>query len=81
MGLTVPGQVVLRSELLEILTDYDFTVDYTADAGGAEETFGIEGGFGIISASKALSWVEQNCALACPGEPTVKVDPIGKQCV
>lgn len=61
-------QVVGRHDVLEILTDYDYINDYIGDAGGLPETFGAEAGYGIISASKALAWVERNCPLACPGE-------------
>lgn len=52
---------------MEILTDYDYTVDFVGDADGATEAFGGQAGYGIISASKALAWVETNCAAACPG--------------
>lgn len=62
------SQVVGRAELLEMLSNYDYTIDYTSDADGAAETFGGEAGYGIISASKMLAWVEENCAAACPGE-------------
>ena len=54
--------------MLEMLTDYDFTIDVTSDAGGAAETFGSEAGFGIISAQQMCAWVAQNCAATCPGE-------------
>lgn len=51
-----------------MLSNYDYAIDYTSDADGAAETFGGEAGYGIISASKMLAWVEENCATACPGE-------------
>lgn len=53
---------------MEMLTNYDYTLDYTNDAGGAAETWGAEAGHGIISAAKMLSWVEANCGEACPGK-------------
>ncbi len=53
---------------MEILTNYEYTLDYTNDAGGAAETWGIEAGYGIISASQMLGWVKANCQEACPGE-------------
>lgn len=54
--------------MLEMLTDYDFTIDYTSDAEGADETWGAESGHGIISAKQMLAWVEANCAESCPGD-------------
>lgn len=51
-----------------MLTNYDYTIDYTNDADGAAETWGTEAGYGIISASQMLAWVEANCGVACPGE-------------
>lgn len=62
------GKVLTRDDFMEILTDYNHIIDYTSDADGALETFGAEAGYGIISAYQMLSWVEQNCASACPGE-------------
>lgn len=57
---------------MEMLTNYeytiDYTIDYTNDADGAAETWGIEAGYGIISAAQMLAWVETNCGAACPGE-------------
>lgn len=53
--------------MMEMLTNYDYTIDVTSDADGAEETFGVEAGFGIISAEKMLNWVASNCPLSCPG--------------
>lgn len=52
-----------------MLTNYDYTIDYTSDAGGAAETWGTEAGHGIISAAQMLAWVEENCGEACPGDP------------
>lgn len=60
-------QVVGYAEMMGILTDYDYIIDYTSDAGGAPEAFGGEAGYGIISAKKMLAWVEANCVEACPG--------------
>lgn len=54
--------------MMEMLTNYDYTLDYTNDAGGAAETWGAEAGYGVISAAKMLAWVEANCGEACPGE-------------
>lgn len=56
--------------MIEMLTDYDYTIDYTNDAGGDPETWGQEAGYGIISAGQMLAWVEANCADSCPGEGT-----------
>lgn len=56
-----------------MLTDYDFTIDYTSDAGGAAMTYGIEAGFGIVSARKMLDWVEAYCPMSCPGEGPLSV--------
>lgn len=55
-----------------MLTNYDYTIDYTSDAGGAAETWGTEAGHGIISAAQMLAWVEENCGEACPGDPGEK---------
>lgn len=56
---------------MDMLTNYKYTIDYTNDADGAAETWGVEGGHGIISASQMLAWVEANCSESCPGEPAV----------
>lgn len=56
--------------MMEMLTDYKYTIDYTNDAGGASETWGTEAGHGIISASQMLRWVESNCPESCSGEAT-----------
>lgn len=61
-------QVVGRKEVLEILSNYTYTIDYISDANGKPETFGPEAGYGIISGSEILSWVRQNCAVSCPGD-------------
>ena len=53
---------------MEMLTNYEYTLDYTNDADGAAETWGVEGGHGIISAGQMLEWVKKNCGEACPGE-------------
>ena len=53
--------------MMEMLTDYDYTIDVTSDAGGAPETFGVDAGFGIISADQMLAWVATNCQESCPG--------------
>lgn len=50
---------------MEMLTNYDYTIDYTSDAGGAPETWGIEAGHGVVSASQMLGWVQDNCREAC----------------
>lgn len=60
--------MVTYDDVMEMLTDYQYTIDATSDAGGAPETFGPEAGYGIISAEKMCLWVAQNCADACPGE-------------
>ncbi len=66
-------QVVGYDEIMEMLTNYEYTIDYTNDAGGAPETWGTEAGHGIISASQMLAWVEANCNESCPGEPAAKL--------
>ena len=53
--------------MMEILTNYDYIMDVTSDAGGAPETFGVEAGFGVISADQMLAWVAANCQESCPG--------------
>ncbi len=58
---------------MDMLTNYDYTIDYTNDADGAAETWGIEAGYGIISATQMLAWVEANCGAACPGERIERV--------
>eukprot|EP00903_Cladosiphon_okamuranus_P022369 g20573.t1 len=58
-------KVVGYAEILEMLTDYEYTIDYTSD--GETETWGPEAGHGIISAAQMLEWVEANCADSCPG--------------
>lgn len=58
-------QVVKYADIMEMLTNYDYTIDYTSDSGGAAETWGPEAGYGIISASQMLRWVEANCREAC----------------
>ena len=63
-----PAQVVGHDEIMEMLTNYDYTIDYTSDAGGLPESWGAEAGHGIISASQMLRWVELNCSESCPGE-------------
>lgn len=60
--------VVTFSDMMEILTNYDYTIDAVADAGGAPETFAPEAGYGIISAQQMCRWVEENCPASCPGE-------------
>lgn len=61
-------QVVTFSDMMEMLTNYEYTIDVTSDAGGALETFGPEAGYGIISAQQMCRWVADNCAETCPGE-------------
>lgn len=63
-----PFQVVTFNDMMEMLTDYDYTIDVTSDAAGAAETYGVEAGYGIISAQKMCLWVAQNCPQACPSE-------------
>ena len=60
--------MVTHNDMVEMLTNYDYTIDATSDAGGAPETFGPEAGNGIISAQQMCRWVADNCAQACPGE-------------
>lgn len=67
VSLTFP-QVVGYAELMEMLTDYEYTIDYPND--GDPETWGPEAGHGIISAAQMLAWVKDNCADSCPGEGT-----------
>lgn len=60
--------------MMDMLTNYDYTFDYTSDGDGAAETWGAEAGYGIISASKMLAWVEANCD-ACSGEERAQYTP------
>ncbi|CAM9628762.1 unnamed protein product, partial [Ectocarpus sp. 12 AP-2014] len=64
------------AEIMEMLTNYDYTIDYTSDAGGAAETWGTEAGHGIISAAQMLAWVEENCGEACPGASKTTLAPL-----
>ncbi|CAN0342431.1 unnamed protein product, partial [Ectocarpus sp. 4 AP-2014] len=64
------------AEIMEMLTNYDYTIDYTSDAGGAAETWGTEAGHGIISAAQMLAWVEENCGEACPGASQTTPAPV-----
>lgn len=57
--------------MMEMLTDYQHTIDATSDAGGAAETLGPEAGNGIISALQMWRWVADNFAATCPGERTI----------
>ena len=54
--------------MMEMLTNYDYTIDVTSDAGGDAETWGSEAGYGIISAEQMLGWIALNCQESCPGE-------------
>lgn len=63
----VSSQVVTHSDMMEMLTNYEYTIDVTSDADGAVETFGTEAGYGIISAEQMLGWIASNCQEACPG--------------
>ena len=54
--------------MMEMLTNYDYTIDVTSDAGGEAETWGTEAGYGIISAAQMLGWITANCQESCPGE-------------
>lgn len=56
---------------MEMLTDYDYTIDYTNDAGGAPKTWGGEAGHGVVSARQMLAWVKANCYESCPGAESV----------
>lgn len=40
--------------MMDMLTDYDYTIDVVADAGGSSQEFGPEAGYGIISAAQML---------------------------
>ncbi|CAM9844326.1 unnamed protein product [Ascophyllum nodosum] len=63
-------KVVTYSDMMEILTNYDYTIDVTSDAGGEAETWGTEAGYGIISAEQILGWIALNCRESCPGNVT-----------
>ena len=54
--------------MIEMLTDYRYTIDATSDAGGESETWGAEAGYGIISANQMLDWIATNCQESCSGE-------------
>lgn len=60
--------MVSHSDMMDMLTNYEYTIDVTSDADGAAETFGTEAGYGIISAEQMLGWIASNCQEACPGE-------------
>lgn len=62
-----------------MLSNYDYTIDLTSDADGAAETWGAEGGFGIISAGQMLAWVAANCGEACPGETDGRAEAIASK--
>ena len=68
-------QVVTYSDMMEILTNYDYTIDVTSDAGGEAETWGTEAGYGIISAEQILGWIALNCRESCPGERQILWEP------
>ena len=68
LALSRSTKVVGHAEMMEMLSNYDYTIDLTSDADGAAETWGPDGGYGIISASQMLAWVAANCGEACPGE-------------
>lgn len=61
-------QVVTYRDMMEMLTNYDYTIDVTSDADGEAETWGTEAGYGIVSADQMLGWVAANCRESCPGE-------------
>lgn len=65
--------MISYDDIMDMLTDHEYSIDYTGDADGAAETFGQEAGHGIISASKMLAWVARNCAVACPGKSAMIV--------
>ncbi|CAN0279349.1 unnamed protein product [Ascophyllum nodosum] len=60
-------RVVTYNDMMEMLTNYDYTIDVTSDAGGEAEIWGNEAGYGIISAEKMLGWVAANCHESCSG--------------
>lgn len=55
--------------MMEMMTNYTYTIDVISDADGEEETWGTEAGFGIISADQILGWIAANCRESCPGKP------------
>ncbi|CAM9859867.1 unnamed protein product [Pylaiella littoralis] len=59
-------KAVMYDEMMEMLTNYDYTIDYISDGDFYAERWGAEAGYGIISARKMLAWVEANCHEACP---------------
>eukprot|EP00904_Undaria_pinnatifida_P008988 jgi/Undpi1/5219/HiC_scaffold_2.g00501.m1 len=68
-------RVVTFNDMMEMLTDYDYTIDVTSDAAGAADTYGVEAGYGIISAQQMCLWVAQNCPQACPNTIGAHGDP------
>lgn len=54
--------------MMEMLSDYTYTIDVTSDADGKKETWGTEAGYGNISANQMLGWIAANCQEACPGK-------------
>ncbi|CAM9541047.1 unnamed protein product [Ascophyllum nodosum] len=65
-------RVVTLDDMMDMLTNYDYTIDVTSDAGEEPETWGAEAGYGIISAEQMLGWVAKNCQESCPGEITLE---------
>lgn len=74
-------QVVGYDEMMEMLTDDAYAIDYTADEVTPGDMWGVEGGYGIISATQMLDWVKVNCAQACPGKFFERPCVLGRQCI
>lgn len=55
--------------MMQMLTDYTYTIDVISHADDEKETWGTEAGYGIISADKILGWIASNCQESCPGDP------------
>ncbi|CAN0351045.1 unnamed protein product [Ascophyllum nodosum] len=56
---------VTYDDMMEIMTNYNYTIDVTSDAGGEVKTWGAEAGYGIMSAAPMLDWVAANCQESC----------------
>lgn len=65
MLLALDPQVVGFADIMEMLMNYDYIIDCTSVAGGTAETWGMEAGHGVVSASQMLGWVQDSCREAC----------------
>ncbi|CAM9139401.1 unnamed protein product [Discosporangium mesarthrocarpum] len=64
-GACAPDRIVTHVEMMEMLADYQYMIDYTSDSNSAEEQFGVEAGHGIISALQMTKWIRKHCPKSC----------------